>query len=610
MLEELSIRNYALIDSISLCFRDGFNVLTGETGAGKSIIVDSLSFLMGGKAETEIIRSGSEEASVTAVVSIKDNNRAVLDWLAGRDIETEDGTVIIRRSIKKTGRGSIYIQNVPLTRTDLADFMALLFDLHGQHNHESLLRKENHRRYLDCFAGIEDEVSAYNRIFGELADKRKVLEASLSSERDRGTRLEILNYATEEIIRANIRPGEIKDLENESQRLSDFEKLAGFVNNSAESLYDGEYSVLSLARKARASIDSAAAIDSALAETQKRLDDLFYEAEDISGEFRAYRDKLTYDPRRLEEVDERLALLYKLKKKYVSQSPAEQSAEEAILLYLAQAQAEIDALSCAGENRDKLKGEISALEKDLAARAVSLRQKRKAASLTLGEKISGILKHLGMPNARFSASLLPKTRESLSAGMQGADAGSRAAANTQASMVCGPWGAEDIEFLISANTGEPLKDLARIASGGELSRIMLAIKTILSGAEQAPPQTAGAASGSAGKNSSDSIETLIFDEIDTGIGGEVALAVGEHLTGIGKNRQIFCVTHLASIAVRADNHFKVEKRTEGGRTFTGVGPLNAEGRRREIARMLAGDAGKAALAHADDLIIKYGKRGW
>ena len=615
MLEELSIRNYALIDSISLTFRPGFNVLTGETGAGKSIIVDSLSFLMGGKAEMDIIRSGSEEAGVTAVVSIHDKNREVLDWLASRDIETEDGTVIIRRTLKRTGRGSAFVQNIPLTRTDLAEFMGLLFDLHGQHNHESLLRKETHRRYLDRFAGIEDEVSAYSRIFAELAEKKKVLEASLSSERDRETRLEILNFAVEEITKANIRPGEIRELENESQRLSGFEKLVGLIHNSAENLFDGELSVLALTRKARASLDSAAAIDGTLAEMQKRLDDLFYEVEDVSGEFRAYRDKLTYDPRRLEEVDERIALLYRLRKKYAALTPAAQGAEDAILAYLAESQAEIETLSGAGENREKLKGEISVLEKDIAARAASIRQKRKAAALVLGEKITGILKRLGMPNAVFAASILIKSRESQNAPSPAAVNQSGGQAQPSG-LVCGPWGAEDVEFLISANTGEPLKDLARIASGGELSRVMLAIKTVLSGTElhpAAPGRTdrAQQAEGAAGaaQDSSDSIETMIFDEIDTGIGGEVALAVGEYLSGIGKIRQIFCVTHLASIAVRADNHFKVEKRTEGGRTFTGVGPLNAEGRRREIARMLAGDAGNAALAHADDLIVKYGKKG-
>ncbi len=232
-----------------------------------------------------------------------------------------------------------------------------------------------------------------------------------------------------------------------------------------------------------------------------------------------------------------------------------------------EAQAEIEALCGAEENREKLKTEISVLEKDIKAKAQSLRQKRTGAAEKLGALITGILKNLGMPNAGFQVKIIPKQQDG------------------QTSV--GPWGAEDVEFLISANTGEPLKDLARIASGGELSRVMLAIKTALLSEE---------------KNEAEGVETLVFDEIDTGIGGEVALKVGEYLTKIGKFKQIFCVTHLASIAVRADNHFKVEKRTEGGRTYTGIGPLSADGRRKEIARMLAGDAGDAALAHADDLM--------
>ena len=600
MLEELSIRNYALIDSISLSFRPGFNVLSGETGAGKSIIVGSLSFLMGGKAESDVIRTGSEEAGVSAVVSINEENREAQAWLASRDIETEDGTVIVRRNIKTSGRSSIYIQNVQLTRADLSDFMELLFDLHGQHNHESLLRKENHRRYLDRFAGIEEEVISYNRIFAELAEKKKALETSLGSERDRNTRLELLNYAVEEITKAAVRPGEIRDLENESQKLSDFEKLAGFAGNVSEYLFDDENSVLSFARKARSALDSAAAVDGSLAEIQKRLDDMYYEAEDIADEFRNYRDKLSFDPHRLEEVDERLALLYRLKKKYPATAGAEGGAEEAILSYAVQAQAEIEILSDAGENRDKLREEITVLEKNIVTRAVSIGKKRKSAALALGGFVTGTLVKLGMPNAGFSVSVLPKVKEA-SGGKQSDQQG-----QNHTALVYGPWGTEEIEFLISANTGEPLKDLSKIASGGELSRVMLAIKTVLSNSEA----DASAGSGKTGEKNTerDSIETLIFDEIDTGIGGEVALFVGEHLAKIGKFRQIFCVTHLASIAVRADNHFKVEKRTEGGRTFTGVGPLNADGRRKEIARMLSGDSGAAALAHADDLIVKYGKR--
>jgi DNA repair protein RecN (Recombination protein N) len=587
MLEELTIRNFALVDSISLSFRPGFNVLTGETGAGKSIIVGSLGFLMGAKTETAVIRSGCDEASVSAIVSIGKGNNGAFEWLRCHEINSEEDTVIVRRNIKTSGKGSIYIQETPVTRTDLSGFMTLLFDLHGQHDHGSLLRKENHRLYLDRFAGIEDEVLAYNRIFTELAEKRKTLEASFSSQKDREARLEILRYAVDEITAAALRSGELRDLENEAQILSSFEKLAAHVNGASNSFFDGEGSLISLARRCRSALDSAAAIDSTLAVLQKRIEDLYYEAEDIAGELRSYRDGLSYDPRRQQAIDERLALLYKLKRKYCEAAHSAATApekavfaEDAMLAYRAAAEAEIEALSNIEENRENLKTTIGALEKDLSSRAAALRQKRTAAAGVLGQRITGILKRLGMPNARFSPSITARTQ-------QGQDG--------RPIVVCGPWGAEEVEFFISANTGEPLKELSRIASGGELSRVMLAIKSVLS--------------SGCGSYGADSAETLIFDEIDAGIGGEVALAVGEYLEKMGESRQIFCVTHLASIAVRAGNHFKVDKRTEDGRTFTGVGPLSADGRRKEIARMLAGDGGKAALAHADDLIAKYGKAG-
>ena len=602
MVEELNIRNFALIDSLSLPLEGGFTVLTGETGAGKSIIVGSLSFLLGSKADIEVIRSGCDEAGVSAVVLVDAKNRDALEWLGQRDIEPDDSRLVIRRSVKSSGRSSIYIQNVPVTRNELAEFMGFLFDLHGQHSHESLLKKESHRLYLDKYAALEDEVTAFNRVFTELAEKRKTLEAINSSARDRDARLEILNYAVEEISKAAPRKGEIKELEAETQRLGDFEKLSFQVNTAASALFDesgsndSAASLLSLARQSRVALENAASIDSSLLPVLKRLEDLYYEAEDLSAEFRNYRDSLSYDPKRLEEAEERLSLLYRLKKKYRPSGRTEPDAappvqeggaseEAGILLYKAEAEAEIEALSGAEENQDKLKADISRLEKDLAARASALSARRTEGAKSLGGSITEILYRLGMPNAVFSVQVSAKTKEGGSG------------------LVIGPWGADDVEFMISANKGEPLKELARIASGGELSRVMLAIKTILCGdaGRNAAPVDAGA-------------ETLVFDEIDTGIGGEVALAVGEYLARIGKGKQIFCVTHLASIAVRADNHLRVEKKVISDvngteRTVTGVSRLGAEERRLEIARMLAGESGAAALAHADELLAKYGMEG-
>ncbi|MDR0472650.1 MAG: DNA repair protein RecN [Treponema sp.] len=586
MLEELSVRNFALIESLSLSFEKGFTVLSGETGAGKSIIVGSLSFLLGAKADTEVIRSGCEEAAVSAVIALNPNNRDAVEWLGAKDIESEDSRLIIRRSIKASGRSSVYIQNTPVTRTDLAEFMSLLFDLHGQHTHETLLRKDTHRIYLDRFAGLEEEAALFNKNFLNLAEKRRALESSLISERDREARLELLKFGVEEVMRSEPRPGEIRELESEIQRLSDFERLAAQVNAAAGSFFDDEENLLGMARRIKSGMDTASSIDESLTPLLRRMEDIYYEAEDIASEFRSYRDNLTYDPSRLEEAEDRLALLYKLKKKYRPAKFSEQSSanqnqgeEGGILAWKIEAEAEIEALSGAEENRDKLKAEIAALEKELALGAQALSAKRSEGAKRLGAGISSILARLGMPNAGFSASVSSRGAERAQAEKPG--------------LILGPWGADNVEFLISANAGEPLKELARIASGGELSRVMLAIKTVLSGT--------GAA-----ENSPD---TLVFDEIDTGIGGEVALSVGEYLAQIGGNKQIFCVTHLASIAVRADNHLKVEKKIvsseSGGRTVTGVSLLKEGERKNEIARMLAGDGGKAALAHADELLAKY-----
>ncbi|MDR0569508.1 MAG: DNA repair protein RecN [Spirochaetaceae bacterium] len=553
MLEELSIKNYALIEGFSVTFQKGFTVLTGETGAGKSILVGSLSFLLGAKAGAEVVRTGADSAEVSAVISVNPQNRDALAWLSARDIALDEGRLIVRRTMRASGRGSMYLQNIPVPRGDLAECMGLLFDLHGQHSHESLLKKESHRKYLDRFAGLEEEVFSFNRLYLALEEKKKKLEKSLSSEKDREARLALLRYAVEEIALAAPKPGETDALETEAQKLGDFEKLAAQTNIAGEALFDGEVSVCSLARKVRSALETAGGVDGKLGPLVQRFESAYYEIEDVAEEFRAYRDDLKYDPARLEAVEDRLAELYRLKKKYGPD-------ETAVLAYLRNAETEIEDLTQSDENRSALETEIKRRERELRAVAELLAAGRTAGAERLRAGITEILPHLGMPSARFGVSLL--SQKALT-----------------------PWGGESAEFLLSANAGEPLKELARIGSGGELSRVMLAIKTALSGA--------------------DALETLIFDEIDTGIGGEVAAKVGEYLAEIGRYKQIFCVTHLASIAVRADNHIKVAKQNEAGRTATGVEVLRNGSRRREIARMLAGDFGAAAMAHADALLEKY-----
>ncbi|MDR0908226.1 MAG: DNA repair protein RecN [Spirochaetaceae bacterium] len=565
MLNELSIRNYALIENLSLSFEDSLTILTGETGAGKSIIVGALSFLLGGKADVSSIRAGAEEALIQAEVSTK--NKDALAWLQSRGLETEAGQVFLRRSLKQSGKSSAYIQNTAVSRAELEEFTSFIFDLHGQHAHESLLKKESHRVYLDNFGKLDAEVETYNKIFLEMAEKKRLLEASLNAGKDREVRLDILGFAVEEIDKAALKAGEIRDLEAELARLADFEKLSSLINNTLDALSDGSETILSQSRHARASAEAASQIDPSLENNRRRLEALFYEAEDLAGEFRAYRDELKADPERLEEVSERLSHIRRLQKKYLK-APLDSGIEEALITYRNEAASEIEALSGLEENRDKLEAEIKALEQDVAKRALVLSSKRNSAAGGLGEGITAIISKLGMPKARFEAHSVQRRREN-------------------GSLICGPYGADEIEFLFSANAGEPLKELSRIASGGELSRVMLAIKTVVL------------------TENGDSA-TIIFDEIDTGIGGEVALAVAEYLAKIAVGRQVMVVTHLASIAVRATHHLKVEKDESGGRTITSVRALNREERRKEIARMLAGDSGgEAALAHADALLEKY-----
>lgn len=563
MLEQLTIKDFALIDRLTVEFDEGLNILTGETGAGKSIIVGALSFLLGGKADVDSIRTGSEETVVSAIVGVDPANADAKEWLAAKEIVPEDGRVVLRRSLKRSGRTGAFVQDAAVSRAELAEFTSFLFDIHGQHEHQALLKPESHRRYLDRFAGLEKDVQAFSGVFLELAEAKRQLEASVEAERNKGARSEMLAYAVEEIAKAAVKPGERAALEAEAKRLGEFEKLASYVNGAAALLFEEEGAALHALRKAKSQIEAAAAIDAELDPLSRRITDLFYEAEDALDQLRTYREGLRYDPERLETIEERLAALFKLIKKYGGD-------EEAVIAYRESAEAELAALERGEEDRAALEKRISELGRDVAQRATSISDRRAQAAVALSSRITAVLSTLGMPKARFSVQVASK----------GSGAGGR---------VCGQYGADDVLFLISANQGEPLKEMSKIASGGELSRVMLAVKTVLAKA--------------------DTVETLVFDEIDTGIGGEVALAVAEHLSGLGASKQIFCITHLASIAAHADNHMKVSKGAEGDRTVTGVSKVSGDARRAEIARMLAGDAaGDAALAHAEELMTRYSGR--
>jgi len=559
MLEDLSVKDFALIDTVSLEFGKGLNILSGETGAGKSILIGSLTFLLGGKAGPDSVRTGTEEARVSGTILLEPNCKQARSWLADKGISPDDDRILLRRTLRSNGKSSTWIQDTPVTRNELAEFTSFLVDIHGQHDHQSLLKVDEHRRFLDSYAGIVDEVSAFTALYITLANKRKTREEMNSSESDRKQKIELLTFAIDEIRKANLKTGEEEELDAEEQRLSQHEKLFSLVDQIAETLSGSDGTVLSL-KKTRATLEAAAGIDAILSASLSRLESSFYEIEDVAETMRQYRDSLTFDPKRLEQIEERLSLIFKLRKKYGTTISE-------ILDYADEAERQLEQFSGWESNQATIDAEISDLEKKIFIAGTSISEKRTKASKSLQEGVESILRTLGMTGTRFLVDLC--RRES-----------SETVQNS------GPYGFDNIEFMISANPGEPLKPLARIASGGELSRVMLALKTVLADADEAG--------------------TLIFDEIDTGIGGEVALAVGGHLKKLSGRKQILCITHLASIAVRADNQIKIEKSIQGCKTITQAFSVSGPTRIEEIARMLAGDGFSAAsMQHAEELLTKY-----
>jgi DNA repair protein RecN (Recombination protein N) len=562
MLEELTIRDFALIERVHVPFKPGLTLFTGETGAGKSILIGAIGFLLGGKADTGLIRSGAEEALVSGVFSLEDSPLAAA-WLDERGIAFEESTVIVRRSLRANGRGSIYVQDTPITRADLAVLSSHLIDMHGQREHQSLLKSERHRETLDGFCGLGSELSSYSQKFADLVRKRKDFEQMVASEAERAREIDFLKYAIEEIARVNPRIGEDVELEQEEARLSQFEKLSAGIEALRSALSEPQVGALSMLRKARTAAEGASSIDSSIAGATKRLEDAYYELEDVAEDVRHYAESVSFSPERLQSVESRLSELAKLKKKYGG------SVEEA-LQRLEESSSQLERLENWEGDREVLAAEIAASEREVYSMALAISEKRRAGAERLQSSVEAVVRTLGMANARFRIDCRRKDGD-----------GGKA--------VVGQFGIDEVRFAFCANLGEPLRALDEIASGGELSRVMLAVKTAIA--------------------DSDGIPTLIFDEVDTGIGGEVALAVGQHLAGLSEKRQVLCVTHLASIAARADNHYRVEKDSSGGRTVTKVRALAPDEREGEIARMLAGDStGERSLAHAKELVMKLGRR--
>ena len=563
MLEELHVHNYAIIDKLQVRFTEGLNILSGETGAGKSILVGALGLILGDKTDTSIIRSGAEETTVSGIVSAAGNAEAA-QWLAAHGIEAEDGAVILRRMLKSNGRGSIFIQSTPVTRTDLHEFSSLLFDLHGQHEHQSLLDLENHRRLVDRWAGTESLAERFHGLYASLASLRERLSKLVSDERERLRRIDLLTYAVTEIKALGLKAGEEEELEKELAILVHHEKLFTLLEQVHSGVAESAGGVLASVRKTRHAMDEILGIDASLSRLSHQLEDAFYEIEDFAENIRQYKSKADFSPGRLDDVQARLSAIRTLEKKYGDTI-------EQVLVYCREGEQELAGMENWEEEKKNLGREIAQTEKEIADAARELSEKRMAGSRDLQKRIEEQLRELGMPKVSFRVLIADATR-------------------ADGTPVLTPYGKDAIEFVISPNLGEPWKRLRAIASGGELSRVMLAIKGVLA--------------------ESDHVSTLIFDEVDVGIGGEVALSVGERLSALSRHKQVLCITHLATIAVRADNHLRIEKVTQAGRTVTKVEKVVGAARQEEIARMLAGDRkGELSLQHAGELLARYGPEG-
>jgi len=565
MLTELLIRNLAIIDEVQVPFKEGFNVLTGETGAGKSIIIHALNFLVGGKGDVDLIRTGADVMVVEAVFDLTrcPQVKAVLEELG---FEPDDDTLILSRELSRSGRNRCRVNGRAATVAMLKQIGKSLVDIHGQHEHQSLLEPSNHLRFLDAFGG--DEISELKRRYANLYRQLVQVERELSelqrSERDRIQRLDLLRYQAEEIDRANLREGEEEELLQERQLLANAERIVERVNYATQRLM-GDGGALDTLGDALQALKEIAHLDPVLGEWQNSLSQAFDTIQEVGFELERYASRIEFDPERLDEVESRLDLIRRLKRKYGDTISA-------ILQYRKQIESELQKLETSEERLEALQKEREKLRQELAEAALALSRARCEAAHQLERIVQNHLKALMMERAKFKVAV---DRVPDPDGLRLPDG----------VFAFGREGVDQVEFLIATNPGEPLKPLAKIASGGEISRTMLALKASLQRTHEIP--------------------VLVFDEIDVGIGGRTAEAVGEKLREVAKYAQVLCVTHLPQIAALADWHLQVEKVTEGKRTRVIVTPLPFEERVKELARMLSGkQVTQASLQHAQELLAR------
>ena len=549
MLRELQITNLAIIDKLHVEFHGGLNVLTGETGAGKSIIIDAVNLILGGRASSELIRSGADEASVEALFDLSERP-SLLESLTESGVECDGGELLVRRVVSRGGKNRVFIAGGLATTAILSEISRALINIYGQHESQTLLKTDNHLKLLDGFAGILAQRELFAARFGEYQGAKAELEALEQGEREAARRLDLLSFQSEEISQAKLYPGEEEELAEERLRLAHGEKLLGASRQAFDSLYGGDPPLLGTLRRVISGVAEAGAVDRTLAPVAEALEGAYAQLEDASLTLRDYAAGVEADPRRLEELDDRLHAINALKRKYGADIPE-------ILAYQQGVDAELAALTGREQMRDELSARLARLKKELAQLGTKLSQARREGALLLKTGMERELAELAMGHAVFETSF---------------ESGAEPRAH----------GFERAEFLFSPNPGEPPKPLARIASGGELSRLMLALK-------QLHPES--------------EVPTLIFDEVDTGIGGATSALVGRKLKRVARSQQVLVITHLPQVAAFADLHLRVEKSVRDGRTATRVARLNEEERVAEVARMLAGArVTEKTLEHAKEMI--------
>jgi len=566
MLTELRIVNFAIIQQLKLEFVDGLVIFTGETGAGKSIILDALEAVLGGRAETTTIRTGVDRAQVEATFKLAPAVRGpVHALLAAEDLLDDPDYVTLGRDIRSNGPNTARINGRTVTASLQREVGGYLVDIHGQSEHLSLLRVRNHLNLLDSFAGIEDLLTDYSVTYDQLQALREQLRTLRQSEQDAAQRTDMLIFQIQEIDTAKLKPGEDEELLLERTRLANAESLASHAQNALTLIEEGTPEapgITELLGQAVEALHSLSRIDSTMEDLYAQAESDLASLQDLSLELRNYTENIEFNPRLLDRIEERIDLLNRLKRKYGSSI-------ETVIAFGEKAKMDLDSITHAEERLEELGVEEQGLLNVLSEKAARLSEKRRAAAGELGRLIENELDDLRMESARFEVEIATRPDAT---GLSLPD-GNRVAFD--------PTGYDRVEFLVETNPGEGFKPLVKVASGGETSRLMLALKNVLARADQVP--------------------TLIFDEIDQGIGGRVGMVVGEKLWSLSRQHQVMCITHLPQLAAYSDQHYKVTKQLQDGRTITAVIPQKGEDRRNELAQML-GPVGEGTLHSVDEIL--------